>query len=288
MKKTVCFLLILAAVIGSPAVSWGQTAPLPDASFADWLYSLEEYIRAAGEYYRVLFNAPPAAQDALLYKIGACYLKAQEYRKALLAFERIITEHPRSPRLEDAYYDGAYCSYKLGEYQASFNQISRLATGASLAPRFLLLAGAGSLLSGNWDGAGRFLSSYLMHPDLPFQKEVTALVRLTEEASAPETRSALAAGFFSAIIPGSGKIYAGRWEDGLVSLLLCGLFGGLAAYHFVTDGGDSAPAWMYTALGGVFYIGNIYGSVVAAQQFNEQRLAGIRQRIQISVQVILP
>jgi tetratricopeptide (TPR) repeat protein len=289
MKRKIMLCAILSGVLGAPVSLAAQTSPPSGKGFADWLFMQEEYERAAGEYYRVLFDAPPAEQDGLLFTIGTCYVKAGEYRKALLVFERIIEVYPQSSRLEDAYYQAAYCSYKLGEYRAAFDQIHRLtlANGA-LPPRFLLLTGAGSLLSDDWDGAGLLLSTYLLNPDVPHKHEVSALLDLADEASRPEERSGPAAGLFSALLPGVGKMYAGNWGDGLVSLLLCGFLGGMAAYHFVNDGVGSAPAWIYAVLGGVFYAGNIYGSVVAAEQYNERRRDSLRQRIQTGVRAILP
>jgi len=288
MKSIPYVCLILFRFFATPVPSWAQedAEPAVVSGFADWLYGQGEFVRAAGEYYRELFHAAPDDRDVLLFTIGTCYLKAAEYRQALLVFEKLIDEHPQSQHLEDAYYQAAYCSYKLEEYDALTAQIDRLTVNGPLPPRFLLLQGAGNLLAGRWDNARPLLSAYLAQPGL--SKQVAALLTLADEAAHPDGRSGLAAGIFSALVPGTGKIYAGRWEDGITSFLLCGFLGGLAAYHFIIEGTDSAPAWIYTALGGVFYLGNIYGSVVAADRYNAVRQADYLQKVQAGVRVILP
>ena len=82
----------------------------------------------------------------------------------------------------------------------------------------------------------------------------------------PPYKSPAIAGIFSAIIPGSGKMYVGEWGDGITGLLITGLFAFLAYDNFKAD--HSARAWIFTGLGAFFYAGNIYGSIAAAQIFN--------------------
>jgi tetratricopeptide (TPR) repeat protein len=281
--------LVLLLHVSGPAI-WAQSVSLPptDRGFADWLFAQQEYVRAAGEYYRVLFRTPPEKRDALLYRIGGCFQKAGEYRQALLAFEKIIAEYPHSSYTENAYYESAYCSYKLGEFQALDGQIRRLNLSGPLPPRFLLLAGVGLLSSGDWINGQAQLERYLAASDRPPAHEITLLISIAREAAVPETRSGLTAGILSAFFPGSGKFYAGRPEDGFISLLFCGFCGGMAAYHFINEGNTSAAAWVFTALGGIFYIANIYGSVIAAEQYGQIRQRNFQQRIQNLVTIILP
>jgi len=74
------------------------------------------------------------------------------------------------------------------------------------------------------------------------------------------------AGIFSAIIPGSGKMYVGEWGDGITGLLITSLFAFLAYDNFKAN--HNTRAWIFTGIGAFFYAGNIYGSITAAQIFN--------------------
>ncbi len=83
-------------------------------------------------------------------------------------------------------------------------------------------------------------------------------------------KSEILSGLLSAAIPGTGKIYAGRYEDGLFSLSIIGFYVWQAASGFRKNNTSSAKGWTYATLGAIFYLGNIYGSVVAAKIHNER------------------
>jgi hypothetical protein len=77
-------------------------------------------------------------------------------------------------------------------------------------------------------------------------------------------KSPWVAGALSAVIPGLGRVYIGRWPDGLMSFLLVGVTASLAAQGFYQDGRDSLRGWILGSIGALLYIGNVYGSAVGA------------------------
>ncbi len=82
----------------------------------------------------------------------------------------------------------------------------------------------------------------------------------------PSYKSPALAGILSTVIPGSGKMYAEEWGDGITSFLVTGLLAFLAYDNFKAN--HSTRAWIFTGLGAFFYAGNIYGSIATAQIFN--------------------
>ncbi|MBN2354221.1 MAG: tetratricopeptide repeat protein [Spirochaetales bacterium] len=291
MKRPFILLIFVSLALSSSPAVWAQVevpAPRPQTAFADWLFAQGEYARAAGEYYRFLFTAPETEKAAILRTIGECYFKAGEYHRAILVFEKLLSSYPSSPLFAETCYEAAYCSFKLGEYDAVSTQISRASASGPLPPSFLLLDAAGRLSAGDY-GAGRdLLDRYLNAPGAADLEQAKALLDLAAEADRLPTRSPWAAGIFSVFIPGLGKMYSGQWGDGLVSFLLCAGLGGLAAYSFWSGGVTSFTAWMYTALGAVFYVGDIWGSAVAADRFNESRRADLRTRVRERINAVLP
>jgi TM2 domain-containing membrane protein YozV len=77
-------------------------------------------------------------------------------------------------------------------------------------------------------------------------------------------KSPLLAGALSAVVPGLGRVYIGRWPDGLLSFLLVGTTGALAAQGFYDEGRGSVRGWILTGVAALLYAGNIYGSAVGA------------------------
>jgi hypothetical protein len=77
-------------------------------------------------------------------------------------------------------------------------------------------------------------------------------------------KSPFLAGALSAVVPGLGRVYIGRWPDGLLSFLLVGTTGALAAQGFYDEGRGSVRGWILTGVAALLYAGNVYGSAVGA------------------------
>ena len=95
--------------------------------------------------------------------------------------------------------------------------------------------------------AKSFLDVWNSTPDLPNYKP----------------RSPWLAGAMSAVIPGSGKIYAGDLRSGVSTLLIVGALGGMAAESWIKLGGRDWRTIALSSVFGLFYIGNIYGSALS-------------------------
>ncbi len=97
----------------------------------------------------------------------------------------------------------------------------------------------------------------------------------------------LAAGL-SALVPGLGKMYAGHFWDGFFSLLLNGYTGWMAYRSYRAHRPLATP--LYGGLFAFFYAGNVYGSYVAARQYNDTqaRLAIARTEVRLNLWRYLP
>ncbi len=77
-------------------------------------------------------------------------------------------------------------------------------------------------------------------------------------------KSPLLAAALSMVIPGLGRVYLGRWPDGLLSFLLVGTTAALAAQGFYEEGRGSVRGWILGGVAALLYAGNVYGSAVGA------------------------
>ena len=84
-------------------------------------------------------------------------------------------------------------------------------------------------------------------------------------------RSPLIAGTLSTILPGLGKVYCNQNGDGIYSLIMVALAGYLAWDGFRDSGKNSAKGWTFGTIGGILYLGNIYGSSIAAKIYNNNK-----------------
>ena len=92
-------------------------------------------------------------------------------------------------------------------------------------------------------------------------------------------KSRFLAGSLSAIIPGMGKVYSGRWKDGIISLLFVAGTGYQAYRAFNDKGIESVYGWIMGSLSLGFYIGNIYGSAKAARLYNTKQDQFYREKV---------
>lgn len=82
-------------------------------------------------------------------------------------------------------------------------------------------------------------------------------------------KSKFLAASMSAVIPGTGKFYAGYWKDALFSMIALSLTGFITYRGIEKRGINSGYAIVYGGLTTAFYAGNIYGSAVAAGKKNK-------------------
>lgn len=95
--------------------------------------------------------------------------------------------------------------------------------------------------------AQSFLNVWTSKPEIPGYKK----------------KSPLLAGAMSAVIPGSGKIYAGDLRSGVSTFLVVGALGLMAAESWKKLGGKDWRTITLTSIFGLFYTANIYGSAVS-------------------------
>ncbi|MBN1798951.1 MAG: hypothetical protein JW822_10255 [Spirochaetales bacterium] len=285
LKKNVSVIIIIFILICAHA---GAQQSVTDAQkvygFAEWLFEQGEYERAAGEYLRFLFLNSNKNEAALLLKIGLCYKKAENYSKAITTFHKALALIIDDNQKEAVYYELAYCFFKLELYQDSLSVVLQSQSVVrEKSSRLILLETADSLCLTDWDTAFLLMDAYLKQPQADYYDLATELNNFTVQGQSLPYKSPVFSGILSAVIPGSGKIYAGNFMDGLFSLITVGIFGGMAAYSFYEDGAESVPGWIYTAVGGIFYLGNIYGSVTAAHLYNERQEQLIIQKVRETV-----
>lgn len=86
------------------------------------------------------------------------------------------------------------------------------------------------------------------------------LVNLSKQISNKKKKSPFIAGLMSTIIPGTGKMYAGKIGEGFASLLLVSIFSVSTVEQFRNGGFSNPQTYLIGIPALLFYSGNIYGS----------------------------
>lgn len=234
--------------------------------FADYLFEEEQYIKAAGEYGRYLFaeDSFPQNADSIFFRIALCYRLDENYKNSISYFRKIADKYPESPLLADSYLKIGTCYSLMDSFELS-NKILKtcLPKESTEKNRTGELMSLNYMQTKEWDKAREFLNSS--------NSDKKQLFSLLEKGETLPKKNKLASGLFSAIIPGSGKFYCNRPADGFHSFATVSLSCWQAYEGFEENGIHSVKGWIFGVLGGLLYLGNIYGSVVAADIYNEEQ-----------------
>jgi tetratricopeptide (TPR) repeat protein len=283
--------VVLAVFLDLSAGQVQENYFLPDniLRFAESLYREGDYLRAAGEFQRYLysFDLRPPNAASIHFKIGLCYRLGREFQKSISYFDKAIELDPQILLTWDSYGQIAYSFFLMGEYQQS---LSFLAEKWTLVPsgegrlKMSLLTGANYLYQKQWNAGEAYLSS--LESSFRNHNLSQSMMSFVKEGQRLPRKSEALAGFLSAVIPGAGKIYSRRTTDGLVSLFTVGMTAWQAYEGFRRDGLRSVKGWIYGTISAYFYLGNIYGSVVAVRIYNEDLENKLLDKIGVAVHVI--
>jgi tetratricopeptide (TPR) repeat protein len=247
---------------------------VPEAvkSFADWLFIQGDYRRAAGEYLRFYFMSGKSMDDIGLFRLGRCYSLAGEYEKAMIQFKKLVKDFPESRLVQESRFEMAIIYFRLTLYTDSISILEyEIPLCRSNCDRLLILSGLNYLYLREWHTAFDILNRQGFNDPVTDSPDIMKLIHLSEKATSLKNKNPLCAGILSALVPGLGKMYAGKPGDGLFSLITIGIFGGMAGYSFYEEGIASGKGWIYASIGFFFYCGNIYGSAIAAAHYNREQ-----------------
>ena len=100
---------------------------------------------------------------------------------------------------------------------------------------------------------------------------------IIEQGSGLPQKSEVLAGILSAVVPGAGYAYAGDYGTAVMSFVVNGAF--IAGAWTAFAQGLYAVGILAGGVGTPFYIGNIYGSALAAKKSNRAARQEMAKRV---------
>jgi TolA-binding protein/TM2 domain-containing membrane protein YozV len=238
---------------------------------ADVFMEEGENYRAITEYKKFLILFPDSEKaDYALFKTGMAYYRGEEYEPSVKSFS-ILREKYRTSRYlpEASYYEGlSYWKIKDREKaRSAFDTLSEVFPQSEFAPLALV---AGSLLALEEENVSVSMNRLERvtdrYPEYSGSKSVKEAMTLIDQYPRLPQKSQTLAGVMSAILPGSGYIYADHVGDGITAFIINGLF--IAGTITAIYAENYAVAAIVGGVGVPFYVGNIYGSANAAKKWN--------------------
>ena len=265
LLKTTCL------SVANAEESFAYYSPENILKFADFLYAQGDYLRAVGEYQRYLFLQPEKSEQ-IHYKIAVCYRFGGKTEQAIQGFETLLRMSPQSQYASRAYYQIGATYFLMDQFDqaAGFlrEALPRI-TDTQQHAEAQQLIGLSYLMQKQWSEAGEVFKALQESDVISVGGKAAVYHNYAEAGARLPTRSPLLAGVFSTIVPGSGRLYTGRLGDALTTFFTVGLTGWQAYDGFRRDGLSSVKGWTLGTLCGIFYVGNIYGSIISARIYNQ-------------------
>lgn len=229
--------------------------------FANYLFDSGQFDLAADEFERVVFLDNRDSVSVL--KLLKSYHLQGNYKLGLKRANKLLPDLLSINKSLAKEY--IFLNFKISRFDESNNFIKENRNLSSDEKKEFLLSS--HLLARDWISAERLLSDGFNPQNTSFTEKADLLLQKNQIQS----KHAYLAASLSMIIPGSGKIYTGNWQDGLISFLFVATNAWQAYRGFNKDGINSTSGWIFGGLGLGFYIGNIYGSYRSAIKYNNNK-----------------
>lgn len=201
-------------------------------------------------------------RDSLNYFRGWAHYSLKNLK---LSTRSLLKVGKESPFYLKSYFFAGYNQIYLENYSEA-QQILRLMNIRNEPDLSLVnfeLSGI-DMLQGNWLIGSEKLK--LVNPDNgSISQQVTALEEIGKEHQNRRSKSPVLAGIMSGIIPGSGKIYAGKTGAGIASMIGTVGFGLITWENYHKRGIANAKTIIFGTLFVANYVSNIYGSVISVR-----------------------
>ncbi len=239
--------------------------------FADHLFSQGDFLRAISEYQRYLFSQPIDNEEVRL-KIALCYRLGGKPEKSIQAFQNLLSDSSDSKFVSSAYYQIGVSYFLMEQFGKSVEFLKSSLPSISdvkYSTNAQQVIGLSYLMQREWFSAEKIFNNLQQSDVIEVRENASLYSNYAKQGQQLPKRSPLLAGLMSTIIPGSGRLYTGRINDAITSLITVGIAGWQAYDGFNRDGLSSVKGWTLGTLSGIFYLGNIYGSVLSARVYND-------------------
>ena len=266
--RTSILLYFLAATFWSTDVL-AQAAPIKnDISFGQYLILTGQYELAVLEFERLYFLNPET--EGIQHALIETHRTNGNYKRAL-TYAHTFSLQPSLNKQEAAYFKKEIIlnALLLKDLVWIPSALAEIRIAYENEPEMLVYADNMSLGMSILNAKSKNETYHIHLPGIENQHDAT-LVQALNDWHQQARKSPFVAGAMSTILPGSGKVYAGKWKDGLVSLLFVGANAHSSYRGFRSVGVRSPYGWLFGGLAFGFYAGGIYGAQKAAKIYNHE------------------
>ncbi|MCG6980472.1 MAG: tetratricopeptide repeat protein [Deltaproteobacteria bacterium] len=273
-----CWIFLLPlAVLVQPVAAGERADRLWD--LANHLYDKQDYYRALTEYQRFVFLfSEDQRNDQAKLQIGRCYRREGETNKAFSYLIRLYKSTAEKPIGPEILLEMIAIRQDQGRNSRAVywtkQFIERYPDCKDLDTVYLSLAWL-QIDSGKYDSAVATLER--IQPESAHYSTARSLRGALQQRPEVGQRSPTMAGALSAVLPGSGHLYAGRPAQAASSFLLNALFITGAVLAFEHDSPALGGILVFFEMG--WYVGGIRSAVQAVREENQKEEIHYRREL---------
>jgi TM2 domain-containing membrane protein YozV len=252
LKTSILLLFVLTSVYAQQAYDFEHTL-----KFGQYLYNTTQYNLASQEFERAVYYKPSdSLSNILLFKT---YTILNQKDKALASY--IAYTNDSALRLMPDYYGTPYIKLliKNEEYSDCLGFLERNCCVSNRNTYYVTTM----LAQKNWESAWEYASKLKGN-----EPNISPLLNLVEKSRNTRYKKPFVGALFSAIIPGTGKVYAGAWQDGIIGFFMTSISGFLAYRAYDKYGIENPYTWFVGGMALGYYTGNVYGGQSAVKKYN--------------------
>ena len=257
-----------------------------DLPFVDFLINNQEYDDALlilnDSYRKGTYDNSQV--DSINYYKAWAYYYLKDLDSSIVYFKKIKAESPFY--LKSKFYQNFEHLY-LKQYAEADSNLNKLILDDSTLVELKKFQQATSALMQRdflkFDNIG----SQFKYNNFSCAEEQKELFKRKQEIMKNKRKSPLLAGLMSAVIPGTGKFYAGYRGQAISAMIPTFVFAAAAAESYYRAGPKSAQFITAASLFSIFYVGNIWGSVLSVKTFYELRNNEIHNNIMLDLHIPL-
>jgi hypothetical protein len=250
-----------------------------------------EHLINKGNYTEVLhlidnksFNYNQGQQDSIYYYNGWAHYSLKNLEQSTSSFLNVGTQS--SFYLKSRFFAG-YSQIYLKNYEESRKILGQLNVRNERISSLVNFELSGiDMLQGDWSLAKEKLK-LVNHNVASINQQVLALTKICDEQQRHRLKSPLLAGFMSGIVPGSGKIYAGKTGEGIAAMITTTGLGLITWENYHKLGLNNFKTIFFGAILAATYISNIYGSVISVKIIENENKDVIRNQILFQLHIPL-
>lgn len=211
-------------------------------------------------------------RDSVNFLKGWTFYSVKRLNDAVVYFDSVTN---KSNLYSQAIFFSALSSSHLKDYDKAQKTLNSFSDSVGKYKEFYSYEKAGlSLLMRNYKQYDYYKNNFTFS-SYNFVNGEKELDTIYKNLISYKKKSYFMAGFLSSILPGLGKIYVGKVGEGLSSFLCVGSLGAITTENWIKNGFWNWKTILFGTIGTIFYIGNIYGSIIsvkiAYEDFNNKQ-----------------